>query len=101
MHCSNAPRTVKEWASGEVLAFGNSPPSKAFEKAKAGRKYLEEIVNRNLGKDELVGSLMQMLQNDEKHWPDSELLGRALKPEWASELSSIYVKIPAKGYGTR
>lgn len=99
MHCCNAPSVAREWPTGQVLAFGNSPPPKTLEKVKAGRKQFEEIVNRDLTKDELVDSLMQLLQDGERHWPDSELERR--KPNWAPKLSSIHVKMLVEGYGSR
>lgn len=99
MHCCNAPSIAQEWPAGKVLAFGNCPPPKSLEKAKAGRKQFEEIVNRNLNRDVLVDSLMQLLQNGETHWPDAELERRA--PNWAPRLSSICVKMLAEGYGSR
>lgn len=99
MHCCNAPSVAREWPSSQVLAFGNSPPPKTLEKVKAGRKQFEEIVSRNLTKDELVDNLMQLLRNGERHWPDSELLFRA--PNWGPQLSSICVKMVAEGYGSR
>lgn len=99
MHFCNTPNVAQKWPSGKVLAFGNSPPPKTLQKVIAGRTQFERIVNENPTKEKLVGDLMQLLQNGEKHWPDSELEFRA--PNWAPKLSSICVKMPEEGYGSR
>lgn len=100
MHLCNAPKvTCKQWPTNEVLAFGNSPPPKTLQKVNAGRKYFQEIVAHEHQKDELVTELMQLLLRDQRHWPDDELTLRA--PNWAERLSSIHVKMPEEGYGSR
>lgn len=100
MHLCNAPETVTtEWPSDEVLAFGNCPPSRVLRKVVAGRKQFEEIVHRDLKKEDIVSELMNLLRDTEKHWPDDELLFRA--PIWGERLSSVCVDLEDEGYGSR
>lgn len=99
LHCSNAPCIMKEWPDGEALGFGNSPPTSTLKKVKAGLKQFEEIIHQNQSKEKLVSNLMSLLQDRQKHYPDSELLRRA--PNWCEPLSSIGVQMPEVGYGSR
>lgn len=96
----NAPEVkLLDWPTNEVLAFGNCPPPRVIQKVLAGQKIFNKIVHQPLSKDALVLELMNLLKNNEKHWPDDELLFRA--PSWAEKLSSICVNIPEEGYGSR
>lgn len=66
MHCSNVDESHREWPSGRILAFGNSPPTSMIAKVKYGRKLFEDIVSQDLTKEELVSSLMGLLQDRTK-----------------------------------
>lgn len=57
---------MKEWPKGKVLGFGNSPPERPLEKVKDGRVLFEECIKKNQRKDELVESLMELLQTRKK-----------------------------------
>lgn len=82
------------------MGFGNSLLACPLQKVNAGQRYFEEILKKSQqSKDELVQNLMGLLCKSNKHWPDVELHRR--KPEWSELLSSIYVKIPQVGYGSR
>lgn len=61
----------------------------------------EDVVSNSESqtKDELVQNLLRLLCNREKNWPDDELQRRA--PNWCESLSSICVKMPHDGYGSR
>lgn len=72
-HCSNVGEQRREWPSGRVLAFGNSPPKITLEKVKGGRKKFEDIVNQDLTKEELVSSLMKLLK-DPVRYRDQSIL---------------------------
>lgn len=100
MHYSNVNNTLHEWPLNEVLGFGNSLSHQPLQKVNAGTAKFREIVNRyDKSKDELVDKLMQLLCDNEKHWPDAELYRRA--PLWGENLSSICVDIENAGYGSR
>lgn len=100
MYYSNVNNTLHEWPLNEVIGFGNSLTSEPLQKVKFGTEQFREIVNRcGQSKDELVQNLMQLLCDDEKHWPDAELHRRA--PDWGEHLSSIRVNMTDAGYGTR
>lgn len=98
-YCS-ATKTMQKWSPNEYLGFGNSLVAQPLQKVIAGKKLFEDIVKDSIQpKDELVQSLMDLLSRPEKHWPDDELHRRA--PHWSESLSSIYVRIPDAGYGSR
>lgn len=99
IHCSNVHEERREWPSSKVLAFGNSPPQISLEKVKGGKKKFEDIVHRDQSKEDLVDSLMDLLKDRERHWPDAELYKRA--PNWGEFLSSVCVHMPEAGYGSR
>lgn len=100
IHYSNVNNVVHEWPLNEVLGFGNSLTSEPLQKVKFGTENFRKIVNHcGQSKEELVDNLMQLLCDDEKHWPDAELHRRA--PNWGEHLSSIRVNMTDAGYGTR
>lgn len=91
---------MTKWSTNKYLGFGNSLIAQPLQKVIAGQKLFENIVKDSTqSKDELVESLMDLLCKREKHWPDDELHRRA--PHWAESLSSIHVRIPDEGYGSR
>lgn len=96
----NAPEIkFQSWPTNETLAFGNCPPPRVIQKVISGRQQFEEIVHHKQSKDELVSNIMTLLQKTDKYWPDEELKFRA--PDWGKQLSSICVKMPEEGYGSR
>jgi len=99
IHCSNVHEEQREWPEGKVLGFGNSPPHISLEKVKGGQKKFEDIVLQDQSKEDLVDSLMGLLKDRERHWPDAELYKRA--PNWGELLSSVCVQMPEAGYGSR
>lgn len=100
MHYSNVNNTLHEWPLNEVLGFGNSLSHQPLQKVKLGTNKFREIVDRcGQSKGELVQNLMQLLRDNEKHWPDAELHRRA--PDWGEHLSSICVNMKEAGYGSR
>lgn len=91
---------MSKWSPNKYLGFGNSLIAQPLQKVIAGQKLFEDIVkDSNQPKDELVQSLMDLLCRSEKYWPDDELHRRA--PHWSESLSSICVRIPDSGYGSR
>lgn len=91
---------MQEWPRNAALAFGNSLTHQPLQKVKAGQKKFQEIVgNQKQSKDELIQSLIELLCDREKHWPDDELHRRA--PNWSEKLCSVCVKIPEYQYGSR
>lgn len=90
---------MQEWPLNEALAFGNSLTLQPLQKVKAGREKFREVVSRKQTKNELVQALMDLLCDEEKHWPDAELTRRA--PNWSESLCSICVKMTKEGYGSR
>ncbi|XP_059611601.1 transport and Golgi organization protein 2 [Phlebotomus argentipes] len=98
LHTSNAPPGIEEFPGGEILGFGNSPHTIPLRKVLHGKEKFRQVV-KSAGRENLVRELMEFLKDDEKHWPDAELSRRA--PNWAEKLSSVCVKMPAEGYGSR
>ncbi|XP_055696477.1 transport and Golgi organization protein 2 [Lutzomyia longipalpis] len=98
LHTSNAPPGTMEFPEKEVHGFGNSPYTIPLQKVVKGKEKFRNIVKMS-GSGNLVHDLMEFLKDDEKHWPDDELSRRA--PKWAEKLSSVYVKMPIEGYGSR
>lgn len=91
---------MHQWPQNESLAFGNSLTHQPLQKVKAGKKKFQEIVsNPKLAKNELVQSLIALLCDRERYWPDDELHRRA--PNWSDKLCSVCVKMPEFGYGSR
>lgn len=107
MLASNAPNDLKTYKEKQCYGFGNSPGDSPFQKVKAGRERFEKILQNylktpqtnQLSQHELVTKCFDLLKDEEKHWPDDELKGRA--PNWGHYLSAINVKIPEAGYGSR
>lgn len=100
MHYCSVTQKAKEWSTNKYLGFGNSLLAQPLKKVDAGQKYFEEIAKQpHESKEKLVQSLMGLLCNPEKHWPDDELHRRA--PMWSERLSSINVNITDFGYGSR
>ncbi|XP_058454923.1 transport and Golgi organization protein 2 isoform X2 [Malaya genurostris] len=102
LHASNAPLKIDQCDLREPLGFGNSPLDNPLEKVKHGRKRFGDIVDKRLKvgcKDELVNELLGLLRSNEKYFPDAELSRRV--PVSAEKLSSINVRVPEYGYGSR
>uniref|UniRef100_U5ETR2 Putative transport and golgi organization 2 n=1 Tax=Corethrella appendiculata TaxID=1370023 RepID=U5ETR2_9DIPT len=102
LHTSNVPNNTQKCEQSKALGFGNSPYTTPLEKVKAGTEKFQNIIdNKENFKDKitLIEKLLSLLQEREKHWPDNELQKRA--PNWGENLSSIYVKMPEAGYGSR
>ncbi|XP_055910991.1 transport and Golgi organization protein 2 isoform X2 [Eupeodes corollae] len=107
MLSSNAPKDIKTYEELKCYGFGNSPGDSPFQKVIAGRKRFEEILqeyqttqdNIDVAQKVLVEKCFNLLKDETKHWPDTELAGRA--PNWGNHLSAINVKIPDAGYGSR
>lgn len=100
IHYCSVTKTMTEWSPNEYLGFGNSLISQPLQKVIAGQQLFEDVVKDSTqSKDELVQRLMGLLCRSEKHWPDDELHRRA--PHWSESLSSICVRIPDSGYGSR
>lgn len=83
---------------GEVHGFGNSPYTIPLRKVIHGKEKFQHVV-KSAGKNNLVQELMEFLKDDQKYWPDDELTRRA--PRWGEKLSSVCVKMPIEGYGSR
>ncbi|GAB0088076.1 Transport and Golgi organization protein 2 [Sergentomyia squamirostris] len=98
LHTSNAPPETAEFPLEEVHGFGNSPYTIPLRKVIHGKEKFRHVV-KSTGKENLVQKLMEFLKDDQKHWPDDELTKRA--PKWAEQLSSVCVRMPAEGYGSR
>lgn len=107
MLSSNAPNDLKSYKEKQCYGFGNSPGDSPFQKVIAGRKHFDEILKEYLTQEntnkttqqDLVNKCFDLLKDEQKYWPDSELAGRA--PNWGHYLSAINVKIPEAGYGSR
>lgn len=81
----NVLNEIEEWPQQQIFAFGNSFTTTPLQKVCAAKKQFRDILNvEHQSKDELVGELMQLLGNREKHWPDAELHRRA--PTWNDHL---------------
>lgn len=107
MLSSNAPNDLKTFEEKQCYGFGNSPGESPFQKVIAGRKRFEQILDEyhktslenKQAQNDLVKKCFDLLKDEQKHWPDPELAGRA--PNWGNYLSAINVKIPEAGYGSR
>ncbi|XP_050070663.1 transport and Golgi organization protein 2 [Anopheles maculipalpis] len=103
LHTSNAPHSIDTCKTGQALGFGNSTLDKPLQKVCRGREQFAEIVTRRnvpfADKDAFVDELMGLLRNDVRHFPDAELTRRA--GQHAEFLSSINVRMPGGGYGSR
>lgn len=107
MLSSNAPNDLKTFAEKQCYGFGNSPGESPFQKVIAGRNRFEQILEEyhktsqenEQSQNDLVKKCFDLLKDEQKHWPDAELAGRA--PNWGNYLSAINVKIPEAGYGSR
>lgn len=64
-----------------------------------GRQKFDEIIKKQLSKDELVNELMALLQDETKIWPEEQLQRRM--PQWARHLSSVCVTQIGNEYGNR
>ncbi|CAH2052392.1 unnamed protein product, partial [Iphiclides podalirius] len=98
---NNAINELKQWQA-EYLGFSNSLPENPLTKVKVGKCKLQEICskfNKIIDKEKLIDELVAMLKSEERNLPDQQLEER--KPLNYKELSSIFVKIPKGGYGTR
>jgi len=99
-YVSNTPKTIQELPSG-FTGLGNSPLSAPFKKVVSGTSNFQELLEnqKNSSKDELIEASLNLLKNNTKYFPDAELTSR--QKEAAEDFSSINVKIPGHGYGTR
>lgn len=87
-----------------VHALGNNAPGITWNKIANGKKQFEAIVqqtNKWENRKELLCSLIDLLGNREKHWPDPGIVEQMKGSDPIMEcLSAIFVDIP-KFYGTR
>lgn len=99
-YVSNTPEAIKKVTAG-YLGVGNSPMTAPFKKVEAGTEEFKEILenHKECSREELINSLLSVLKNKTKHFPDDELTSR--KHDDAEALSSIHVDLSAFGYGTR
>ncbi|XP_050503247.1 transport and Golgi organization protein 2 isoform X2 [Diabrotica virgifera virgifera] len=98
-HHSNFPRVNSSYIGKQTLGFGNSPIFTPLTKVTKGRQMFEDILQKNLPVDELEKELLKLLKNETRHLPDDELERR--QPLAFEELSSIFIRLEAAGYGTR
>lgn len=99
IYVSNTPPVVKKIPLGFV-GLGNSPLNTPFKKVVTGTENFKETLERHKSscEEELLEALMSILKDETKYFPDAELLQRR---EDAENFSSIHIKIPGLGYGTR
>lgn len=98
-HHSNLQEDLFVYEGKQTLGFGNSNPKVPYKKVLNGTKRFESIINEGKSQERLVEELLQLLKWEEQHLPDAELERRA--PQAFKGLSSVFVKIPQAGYGTR
>ncbi|XP_062563786.1 transport and Golgi organization protein 2-like [Armigeres subalbatus] len=102
LHTSNTPCKIDQCELDNPLGFGNSTLDVPLQKVKHGRKQFGDIVDKRLkleSKEQLINELLELLSSDEKHLPDPELSRRV--PKYFEKLSSINVRFPESGYGSR
>lgn len=102
LHTSNTPCKIDQCELDGPLGFGNSTFDSPLEKVKHGRKQFGDIVDKRLkleSKELLIDELLGLLSSNEKHLPDAELSRRV--PKHFEKLSSINVRFPEAGYGSR
>lgn len=99
-YVSNSPEITEALPLG-FCGLGNSPMSRPFHKVETGTEDFKNVLesHKNNSKEELVSALMNVLNSGTKHLPDEELFLR--RSDSAIHFSSIFVKIPDVGYGTR
>lgn len=97
-YVSNSPKVSHELPLG-LHGLGNSPLCAPFKKVEAGIEEFRNVLKSHSDKDGLIESLMNMLKDDRKYFPDAELTSR--RQDEAEPFSSIHVVIPNAGYGTR
>lgn len=100
---SNSPRHTIELSDAETegfFGFGNSPYEIPLKKVSHGLNLFKDTFHKhsNESKESLVASLMELLKDKKKCYPDAELKSHC--PVWAKYLSSINVRAP-DDYGTR
>ncbi|XP_050312895.1 transport and Golgi organization protein 2 homolog [Anthonomus grandis grandis] len=98
-HSCNQPEIDSVYTGKHTIGFGNSTISSPYMKVLNGRNRFQEIIERNLDKDQLKAELLALLKDKTQHLPDEELARRS--PVGLQVLSSIYVEYLSAGYGTR
>lgn len=98
-HHGNVPNVNSSYVGKHNLGFGNSPIFSPLTKVTRGRHTFEEILKRNLSKEDLQTELFKLLKDETRHLPDDELQRR--QPLAYEILSSIFYKVDPPGYGTR
>lgn len=98
-HHSNLLEELFEYEGKQTVGFGNSNPNVPFTKVERGLERFRGVVKGNNDKEKLIEKLVRLLKWEERHLPDPELQRRA--PQAYEHLSSVFVKIPEAGYGTR
>lgn len=96
----NTPKVALKLSTG-YAGVGNSPLDAPFKKVEAGTEEFKEILesHKECSKAELIESLLSVLKDKTKYFPDEELTSR--KQEQAEAFSSIHVDLSVVGYGTR
>ncbi|XP_068623369.1 transport and Golgi organization protein 2 [Battus philenor] len=98
---NNRNNELKSWYN-QYLDFSNSLPNKPLKKVIFGKNKLEDVsrkFNKVSDKEKLIEELITILKSEESNLPDAQLEQR--QPQHFKELSSVFVKIPSKRYGTR
>ncbi|XP_074041702.1 transport and Golgi organization protein 2 isoform X2 [Leptinotarsa decemlineata] len=98
-HYSNNPKIDCVYSGKHTLAFGNNPPYNPSQKVLRGRRKFIEIIEKNFDEKSLEEELIKLLKDTTRNLPDLELQKKY--PKDYESLSSIYVEMGQKGYGTR
>jgi len=99
-----APHQIKEATYG----ISNHPPGSQYIKSAKGTEALRNIVAEPKSKEEMLNALEHMLKDSQCNWPDKQIETQSVVGGTAGpfshcnqSLSSIFVDMPNKGYGTR
>jgi len=100
---SEGPTTIEQ----TIYGLGNHPLSTPFQKTVRGKEAFEKVVrdlNRTEKKADLEKSLFDMMCTSQSNLPDSQMDLQGSKSAFRSfhdKLSSIFVEMSDKNYGTR
>ncbi|XP_056645170.1 transport and Golgi organization protein 2-like [Diorhabda sublineata] len=93
-HHSNFPNISSRYTGKQIAGFGNSPINNPLKKVTEGTHRFKEIINRNIYGEELEKELLELMKDQTKHLPDTQL-----EMSNSKDVSSIFVKL--QKYGTR
>ncbi|XP_057657981.1 transport and Golgi organization protein 2-like [Diorhabda carinulata] len=72
-HHSNFPNISSRYTGKQIAGFGNSPINNPLKKVTEGTHHFKEIINRNIYGEELEKELLELMKDQTKHLPDTQL----------------------------